>query len=76
MLDWSVAVLFMPVPGPQQTAQRADFWGAIIGLQSYWPCHLGIDNLNVARSIGLHAGSWLSLCFWSKMEIWLLLPST
>ena len=26
--------------------------GAIVALQAYWPCHLGIDNLNVARSIG------------------------
>ena len=23
-----------------------------VALQAYWPCHLGIDNLNVARSIG------------------------
>ena len=42
----------LPVPGPLQTVQRAEFWGAIIALQSYRPCHLGIDNLNVARSIG------------------------
>ena len=42
----------MPVPGPLQTVQRAEFWGAIIALQSYWPCHLGIDNLNVATSVG------------------------
>ena len=42
----------MPVPGPLQTVQRAEFWGAIVALQSYWPCHLGIDNLHVARSIG------------------------
>ena len=21
-------------------------------MQAHWPCHLGIDNLNVARSIG------------------------
>ena len=35
-----------------QTVQRAEFWGAIVALQSYWPCHLGIDNLNVVRSIG------------------------
>ena len=34
-----------------QTVQRADFWGAIVALQAYWPCHLGIDNLNVARTI-------------------------
>ena len=43
---------FLPVPGVLQTVQRAEFWGAIVALQAYWPCHLGIDNLNVARSIG------------------------
>ena len=42
----------MPVPGVMQTVQRAEFWCAIIALQAYWPCHLGIDNLDVARSIG------------------------
>ena len=42
----------LPVPGVMQTVQRAEFWGAIVALQAYWPCHLGIDNLNVARSIG------------------------
>ena len=41
---------FMPVPGVMQTVQRAEFWGAIVALQAYWPCHLGIDDLNVARS--------------------------
>ena len=43
---------FLPVPGVMQTVQRAEFWGAIVALQAYWPCHSGIDNLNVARSIG------------------------
>ena len=43
---------FLPVPGVMQTVQRAEFWGAIVALQAYWPCHLAIDNLNVARSIG------------------------
>ena len=43
---------FLPVPGVMQTVQRAEFWSAIIAMQAYWPCHLGIDNLNVARSIG------------------------
>ena len=43
---------FLPVPGVIQTFQRAEFWGAIVALQAYWPCHLGIDNLNVVRSIG------------------------
>ena len=35
-----------------RTVQRAEFWGAIVALQACWPCHFGIDNLNVARSIG------------------------
>ena len=52
MLVWSVAVLFLPVTGVVQTVQRAEFWCAIVAMQAYWPCHLGIDNLNVARSIG------------------------
>ena len=52
MLAWSVGRAFLPVPGVMQTVQRAEFWGAIVALQAYWPCHLGIDNLNVARSIG------------------------
>ena len=44
--------VFMPVPGPLESVQRVEFWGATIALQSCWPCHLGVDNLNVARSIG------------------------
>ena len=43
---------FLPVPGVMQTVQRAEFWSAIVAVQAYWPCHLGIDNLNVARCIG------------------------
>ena len=43
---------FLPVPGVMQTVQRAEFWGAIVSMQVYWPCHLGIDNLNATRSIG------------------------
>ena len=42
----------LPVPGVMQTVQRAEFWGAIIALQVYWPCHLGVDNLNVAKTVG------------------------
>ena len=42
---------FMPVPGVMQTVQRAEFLGAIIAMQAYRPCHLGIDNLNVAWSL-------------------------
>ena len=40
---------FMPVPRILQTVQRAGFWGANIAC---WPCHLGIDNLNVAWTLG------------------------
>ena len=43
---------FLLVPCVLQTVQRAEFWGAIVALQAYWPCHLGIDNLNVARTTG------------------------
>ena len=43
---------FMPVPGVMQTVQRAEFWGAIIAMQAYLPCHVGIDNLIVARTLG------------------------
>ena len=50
--DASVAVLLCLSLDPCRPAQRAEFLGAIIALQSYWPCHLGFDNLNVASSIG------------------------
>ena len=43
---------FMPVPGSCRPFSVLEFWGAIVALQAYWPCHLGVDNLNVARSIG------------------------
>ena len=42
----------MPVPSVLQSVQRAEFWGAILALQAYWPCHLGSENLNVAWTIG------------------------
>ena len=29
--------VFVPVPGVLQTVQRAEFWGAIVALQAYWP---------------------------------------
>ena len=43
---------FLPVPGRMQTVQRAEFWGATVAMQAYWPCHLGTDNLNVAKTLG------------------------
>ena len=42
---------FMPVPGPLQTVERAEFGGTIMALQACWPGHLGVDYLNVFRSI-------------------------
>ena len=44
--------VFFRAPEAVQSVQRAEFWGAILALQAYYPCHLGIDNLNVARIIG------------------------
>ena len=52
MLDWSVAVLSCQFLGVTQTVQRAEFWGAVVAVQAYWPCHSGMDNLNVAWTIG------------------------
>ena len=51
-LVWKVAVLFCLSLGHCRLLSVLNFGGAIVALQSYWPCHLGIDNLNVARSIG------------------------
>ena len=42
----------MIVPAVLQTVQRAEFWSATVALQAHWPCHLGVDNLNVARTKG------------------------
>ena len=69
----------LPVPGVMQTVQRAEFWGAIVALQAYWPCHLGIDNLNVALGLLVDCwtmAAWLSLRLWLRMVIWQLLFST
>ena len=32
----------MSVPGVMQTVQRAEFWGAVLAMQAYWPCHLSL----------------------------------
>ena len=58
---------FLPVPGVMQTVQRAEVWCAIVALHAYWLCHFGIDNLNVARTIGrkpvplVKDGDWVAL---------------
>ena len=46
------AVLFCLSLGHCRLFSVLNFWGAVLALQSHWPCHLGIDNLNVAWSIG------------------------
>ena len=44
---------FLPVPGFCKLCNVLNSGVlAIVALQAYWPCHLGIDNLNVVRSIG------------------------
>ena len=62
---------FLPVPGVMQTVQRVEFWGAILVMQACWPCHAGIDNLNVSRTlVGCWTRTaWLSHCSWLKMVI-------
>ena len=58
---------FLPVPGVMQTVQRAEFWGAIVAMQAYWLCHLGmLPGLLDGRWTRT---AWLSLCLWKKMEI-------
>ena len=52
MLVWSVAVLFCLFLVSCRLFSVLNFGVPLIALQAYWPCHLGIDNLNVARSIG------------------------
>ena len=51
MLAWSVVVLFCLFPVSCRPFSVLSSGGAIVALQAYWPCHLGIDNLNVARGI-------------------------
>ena len=38
-MEWCRA--FMPVTGPLQTVQRAEFWGAVVALQSFWLLSFG-----------------------------------
>ena len=52
MLGLSVVVLFYLSLGFCRLCSVLNSGGAIVALQAYWPCHLGIDNLNVVRSIG------------------------
>ena len=36
-----------------QTVQRAELWGVVLALQASCGVHLGVDNLNVVRHVGL-----------------------
>ena len=70
---------FMPVPGPLQTVQRAECWGAINALQS--PTGPVTKALTTPMLQGQLVGCWImavwkSPCLWSKLGIWLLWPST
>ena len=49
---------FCSLPGPLQSAQRAEMWGVILALQTSSAVHLGVDNLGVVR----HVGRLLSGC--------------
>ena len=52
MLVWSVAVLLCLFPVSCRLFSVLNSGVLIIAMQAYWPCHLGIDNLNVARTLG------------------------
>ena len=43
--------LYLSVPRPLQTVQRAELWGVITALQASRPVHLGVDNANVVGHI-------------------------
>ena len=61
---WIVVVLLCPC---LDTSKRfSGVWGAMLALQAFWPWHLGIDNLNVVRSLGrlLDHGCLSNPYFW------------
>ena len=57
---------FLPIPVVLQTVQRAEFWGAILAMQAYRPCHLGLTTLMlfVALAVCLMLIAWLNLSLW------------
>ena len=57
-VDDDAARIFSMDPGPLQTVQRAEYWGAILALQAFMPVHLGIDNKNVCNNIGKVPAGW------------------
>ena len=61
----------MPVLGVMQTVQRAEFLGAVVAMQAYWPCHVGIDNLRLlgVSVVCLIVIAWLNLSLQFKMVI-------
>ena len=43
--------IFVGVNGLLQRVQRAEHWGVMLALQAFSGIHLGIDNLNVLKSV-------------------------
>ena len=48
----SACRVFLSLPGPLQTVQRAELWSVILALQASDGIHLGVDNLGVVRHVG------------------------
>ena len=43
--------LYSSLPGPLQSVQRAEMWGAVLALQATSAVHLGVDSLHVVRHV-------------------------
>ena len=50
---------FRAGPGALQTVQRAEFGGAILVLQAFWPGHFGVLTTSVSSVCCSASGSWL-----------------
>ena len=50
--------LYSSLPGPLQSVQRAEMWGAVLALQATSAAHLGVDNLNVVRHVSRILACW------------------
>ena len=51
MLGWKGVVLFWRSLGLSRLCSALSFGGATFALQAFWPGHLGVDNLDVVRSL-------------------------
>ena len=69
--------VFSSFPGPLQTVQSAELLGVVLSLQALVPVFVGIDNLNVFKSVfELLDGSecFINHCHFIKMVV--LLPES